>query len=158
MKASPSGKAPIDAEGRGGPIEIEEARSSIEQLLRALIKIGVAIRQAGNTSRLDNADRSFTKHMDDYRAFVEELILSMWITQMLYSKERLKISKKEQVILPEVIAALQDEDLQREHGRLLSAESHRLVWANARRRHRFIFAERRANKLKPSKKDNDREA
>jgi hypothetical protein len=128
-------------------ISKDEAKDSIEQLLQVLIKLGVAIRQAGSASHLRNADSEFHKRRGEYQDFETEMMsILIWKRTQCMLAGDLQLSevqKKYDEIQKEVKKETQENRL--------PYETQAIVQANARRRHRFAFAAKRANKLKEKK-------
>ncbi|KAI9774753.1 MAG: hypothetical protein M1839_001620 [Geoglossum umbratile] len=54
-------------------ITLEEAKLSIESLLKLIVKLGSSIRKAGTASRLRNADRTCDKRKEKYTPLIEHL-------------------------------------------------------------------------------------
>jgi hypothetical protein len=118
---------------------IEEAKDSMEKLLGILVKSGLAIRQAGAASQLNNADSSFSRHREDYKDFEAELKFSLRLKSRSIKHGGDKVLNTYN--LCEEMQTSNEEDT-------LQHETRAVVEANVRRRHRFAFAEKRATKLK----------
>lgn len=125
------------------PISLLEAKDGIQQLFGILVKLGVAIRQAGTVSRVSNADKTFTTHKTSYKEFEAELMFSLQL--MRYRHIRTKNLDSGQLQIPytgEQVCSERSE---------LQKEWDIIVNANAKRRHRFAFARKRAEKLQLNK-------
>jgi hypothetical protein len=118
-------------------ISLPEAKNSIGQLLDVLVKLGIAIRQAGAASRLSNADGTFMKHGSDYVELEGELADSFRF-KGLRRRVTKEISSQE----------LLEKESGWDHENLFKEERDILIRTNVRRRHRFLYARRRAEKLR----------
>ncbi|KID96566.1 hypothetical protein MAJ_07502, partial [Metarhizium majus ARSEF 297] len=123
------------------PITLEEARLSVEQLLRILVDLGVAIRQSGAISRLGNADGTFQKHKHKYSSLMQHLTFILQLSNL----PRAKVPAGDGAATAEMIQVPIASDEQRGP---LRFEQQVLIDANAKRRHRFEFARERRGELK----------
>lgn len=123
------------------PITLEEARLSVEQLLRILVNLGVAIRQSSAISRLGNADGTFQKHKHKYLSLIQHLTFILQLSNL----PRAKVPVGDGGDTAEMIQVPIASDEQRGP---LRFEQQVLIDANAKRRHRFEFARERRGELK----------
>jgi hypothetical protein len=127
-----------------GDISRAEAEESIEQLFQVLIKLGIAIRQAGSPSHMRNADRDFRRRKGEYKAFETEMATRLiWkkIQSMLAcGLEVSRVQTRYDQMQKDMLKSMEED--------ALPYETQAIVEANARRRHRFTFAAKRANMLK----------
>ncbi|KAI9766614.1 MAG: hypothetical protein M1840_006425 [Geoglossum simile] len=125
-------------------ITLEETKLSIEQLLKLLVTLGVAIRKAGTASRHRNADRTLDKHKDDYSELVEHLTFILRLSDIprITKTSEHGITREELVYVP-----VNSEANYRERD-LVRPEQWILINANIKRQHRIIFARNRAKRLR----------
>jgi hypothetical protein len=60
---------------------LAEAKHGIEELLRALVDLEIAVRRAGTTSRVKRADRTFHKRKDQYGELYRHLGFILRVSQ-----------------------------------------------------------------------------
>ncbi|KAM0345648.1 hypothetical protein ACHAPU_006302 [Fusarium lateritium] len=101
---------------------LEAAKSEVEQIIDHLIRLGVAIRKSGTSSRSQKADRYFKD--SDHQDFLRYLTVIVLGRGTEDGREQFEIDPKS-----------------------LSPVQERLVMANLRRRNRFLYAQRHAKKL-----------
>ncbi|KAF5662959.1 transcription factor C2H2 [Fusarium heterosporum] len=98
------------------------AKSEVEQIIDHLIRLGVAIRKSGTSSRSQKADRFFKE--SDHQDFLRYLTVIVLGRGTEEGREQFEIDPKS-----------------------LNPVQERLVMANLRRRNRFLYAQRHAKKL-----------
>ncbi|CAO2652993.1 Nn.00g024040.m01.CDS01 [Neocucurbitaria sp. VM-36] len=142
----PNAKIALSHEGDtsedSNDITLEEAKHSVEQLLKVLVNLGVAIRQAGAASRLSNADRTFEKYKHRYSPLIEHLTFLLRVSGIPRSGVQDGNGDTEGriqtcVVLEEVVKQQQ----------ALRYEQKVLIEANAKRLHRFHFSKERSKAL-----------
>ncbi|KAG5659084.1 hypothetical protein KAF25_000286 [Fusarium avenaceum] len=101
---------------------LEAAKAEVEQIIDHLIRLGVAIRKSGTSSRSQKADRYFKD--SDHQDFLRYLTVIVLGRGTEDGREQFEIDPKS-----------------------LSPVQERLVMANLRRRNRFLYAQRHARKL-----------
>jgi hypothetical protein len=139
-----SSKVHVD---RSKDISKAEAEQNIEQVFQVLIKLGIAIRQAGSPSHVRNADREFHRRKEEYKAFEAEMASRLiWKRTQMMLADGLDIS-----VVQSRYEELQEEMQKRIDEGVMPHETQAIIEANARRRHRFRFAEKRANRLQADK-------
>ena len=141
-------KATSQAEGGGKgddqDITLEEAKLSVEQLLRILVNLGVAIRQASAASRLSNADRTFKKHKHKYSSLIEHLTFLLQLSDI--SREKVLLDDRGTTEERIQVSIALEGAVEQQHP--LRFEQQALINANVKRLHRFEFAKKRRDKLK----------
>ena len=111
-------------------VELDEAMEGTEELLDELIRLGVAIRRAGASSHLRNADRFFDP--DNYAALRDHLIqVILGRPSEIESRRRLGDGK--------LTYRFTEDDL--------SPMQKCLITANLKRRNRFVYARSHGTKL-----------
>lgn len=112
-------------------LDLELAVQDVDSVLEQLASLAVAIRRSGSTTRMQKADRTFdpSKHPELQRH------LTLFIAFQSPSQiEQLRVARRSQS--PTSGPAFH-----------LDTVQERLITANLRRRHRFLYAQRHASKL-----------
>ncbi|KAF7682277.1 hypothetical protein GT037_001253 [Alternaria burnsii] len=124
-------------------ISLQEAKTSVEEVLDVLIDLGIAIRQAGVSSRFMKADRALERQKDD--GIYSELVNHLRFLLSLGKIPRTATSKGE----GSHITVSQDQLAAFEHCIVdeLPDEQQVLLNANIKRHHRFMHARKRGAKL-----------
>ncbi|KAL7929057.1 hypothetical protein V8C35DRAFT_325438 [Trichoderma chlorosporum] len=138
-------------------LSITEALAHIDSVIRNLVLIGVAIRRTGNASRSRRANKSFNPdEHHDFRRHLECLILLRpnenepqlakleisSINELIDSKPSESSNKDDMLKTKlEQLAKFKMEDLDSSK---LNEIQNRLIDANLRRRHNFLFAQKRS--------------
>ena len=112
---------------------------SAEAILNQLVRLAVAIRRSGTSSRLQKADRSFDpKHHEDLRNYL--------VLKLLAKPSDIEEKRRE---IWEINANNKSVNFGVDIAQLSTAQQH-LINANLRRRNRFVYAQRHAGKLAPT--------
>ncbi|KAK3987552.1 armadillo-type protein [Cladorrhinum sp. PSN332] len=111
---------------------LHSAMKGVETALDQLLRLGHAIRKSGTTTRLQKADRSFQEC--DYKDF--QVYLAILLKRNTSAQRRDSTATADSRML-ECKQAYNELSLEQQH----------LIFANLRRRHRFVYARRHQIKL-----------
>jgi hypothetical protein len=151
-------------------ITLDEAKTTVEELLKVLVELEIAIRRAGMASRLRRADRTFEKRKGDYTNLSEHLQFILRVYEA--SRYENDTTKRRYTNSGDDTSATSPQnhageeqhnakpganeiniqsalDKLWENKIALRPEQQILVLVNIRRAHRFIFHERRQMQLRP---------
>lgn len=156
---------------RSGRMTLHEAQATIEELLRVLVELEVAIRRAGMTSRLRRADRTLERELGTYDELSKHLEFILKIHELCLRKHvssgqplearamsgheadasrrgptAVEQSLSSHLVNPTIhINAVLDSLFKNDI--ILRPEQQLLVHANVKRAHRFAFHKRRQETL-----------
>jgi hypothetical protein len=153
-------------------ITLDEAKTTVEELLKVLVELEIAIRRAGMASRLRRADRTFEKQKGNYTALSKSLEFILRLPEASrYAEDTTKrhyttsgdntsatsshnyegteqhTAKpgNNEISVPSILNILWEDKF------TLRPEQQILILANIKRDHRFKFHERRKLQLQPQK-------
>lgn len=129
-------------------ITVKEAISSIEQLLRGLISLGLSIRKAGATSRLRRADKDFNEQDPQCQELIESLTSYVQFLPHLLSIPRIPIVDERGKVHNQLdTVANWDFSIVKGSNKKLRLEQQILITSGAKRFWRFQKAKKRRQEL-----------
>jgi hypothetical protein len=151
-------------------ITLDEAKTTVEELLNVLVELEIAIRRAGMASRLRRADRTFEKQKGDYTELSEHLEFILRVYEA--SRYEMDTMKRRDTTSGDDTSAASPQAYERaeqhtvrsgtnetsiqfaldrlwENKITLRPEQQILILANIKRAHRFEFHKRRKIQLQP---------
>ncbi|CZR67104.1 uncharacterized protein PAC_17003 [Phialocephala subalpina] len=128
-------------------ITLDEAKNTVEGLLKILVDLEIAIRRAGTASRVRRADRTFNKRKDDYVELSEHLEFILRVSgaprrNHTSANQRSAPAKTDEIDVESALDQLQGEKAP------LRPEQRILLLANIKRTDRFQFYKGRQEQLR----------
>jgi hypothetical protein len=151
-------------------ITLDEAKTTVEELLKVLVDLEIAIRRAGMASRLRRADRTFEKQKSDYTVLSKHLEFILRVYEA--SRREEDTTKRQCTTSGDDTSTKSSQNYERveqhtanpgtnetgiqsaldrlwENKMTLRPEQQILILANIKRAHRFEFHKRRKTQLQP---------
>jgi hypothetical protein len=156
--------------GSSDGITLDEAKTTVEELLKVLVRLEIAIRRAGMASRLGRADRTFEKQKGNYTVLSEYLEFILRLPEA--SRYEQNTTKRRDTTSGDDKSAASSQNYERTaqhtakpgtneisiqltlnklwgNNVTLRPEQQILILANIKRAHRFEFHKRRKIQLQP---------
>lgn len=125
--------------------ELSQAIQDIKYVIGQLSRITISIRKAGTKARIQKADASYDPDHPQIAALSEHLQLLLLVKPSMNGTLQAKASSQGMIL----VSCIDDTTVIDSHS--FTAIQQRLIEANLKQRHRFLYAQRHAMKL--SKRD-----
>ncbi|OAL51267.1 hypothetical protein IQ07DRAFT_631168 [Pyrenochaeta sp. DS3sAY3a] len=133
-----------DSDDEDEDITVKEAKSSIEQMLRVLVSLGLAIRKAGKASRLRRADKTFNEQDPQCQELIASLTSYIQFLSRLRSIPRISIVDERGQVHDQLdLAANWATKVEKDSIKTLRPEQRILLISAAKRFWRFHEAKKR---------------